>query len=107
MAERPTQQDDTHLQHVFYRGALLDSQLRDVEALAAVPPHLQLLLGPLQQIIQRLIVDLTVGRPAAVSNVAGPERCKALAAGFCRGSVDPSRGRGTSLWIPFWMSCTC
>ena len=49
-----------YLQHVFNRGALFDGQVWHVEALAAVPPHLQLLLRELQQVIQRLIVDLTV-----------------------------------------------
>lgn len=56
-----------YLKHVFYTGALLDSQLRHIEALAAVPSHLQLLLGELQQVIQRLVVDLTVRRPESIT----------------------------------------
>ena len=49
-----------HLEHVFNRGALLDSQVGHIEPLAAVPPHLQLLLGELQQVIQGFVIDLTV-----------------------------------------------
>ena len=56
--------DVPYLKHVLYRGALLDCQLRYVEALATVPPYLQLLLGELQQVIQRFIVYLTIRRSA-------------------------------------------
>lgn len=59
--------DQCYLEHVLHTAALLDSQLGHIEALAAVPPHLQLLLGELQQVIQRLIVDLTVRSPASTA----------------------------------------
>ena len=57
-----------YLEHVFHTVALFHSQLRHIEALAAVPSHLQLLLGELQQVVQCLVVDLTIGRPESTAH---------------------------------------
>ena len=55
-----------HIQHVIDGGAVLDGQIWHVEALACIPANLQLLFGPMQQVIQRLIVDLAVRGPAQI-----------------------------------------
>ena len=56
-----------HIQHGVHRCAFLMGKARDVEPPASVPAHLQLLLSPVQQVIQRLIVDLTVRCPGAAN----------------------------------------
>ena len=56
---------DANIQHVVDGRAVPDGQIRHMEAAPGIPAHLQLLPGPVQQIVERLIVDLAVGRPAA------------------------------------------
>ena len=78
-----------YLKHVFYRAALLHCQLRHVEALATVPPHLQLLLGELQQVIQRFIVYLTIRRPVDTWHTSASHAghlCVSCNIAFCRNS---------------------
>jgi len=59
-----TEQAGAHIEHVVYRLAVLGCQAGYVEAFPNTPAHLQLLFGPMQQVIQSLIIDLTVGSPA-------------------------------------------
>ena len=49
-----------HLHHVVERAAAAHIQVRDIEPFTSVPAHRQLLLREFEQVIQTLVVDLTV-----------------------------------------------
>lgn len=56
---------DANMKHVVDGRAVPDGQIWHMEAAPGIPAHLQLLPGPVKQIVERLVVDLAVGHPAA------------------------------------------
>lgn len=53
-----------HIEHVGHGGAVLNKKVWDMKSPGRIPANGQLLLGPSKQVIQRLVIDFTVGRPA-------------------------------------------
>lgn len=58
-----TAEPPSHLQEVIYSCAVLQQEVRGMEATLSIPPHAELLLGEAQQVVQGFIVYLTVGCP--------------------------------------------
>lgn len=58
------QQQKDCLEQVLDLCALLHIQIWDMEALAGIPSDGKLLIGEVQKVVQSLIVDFAVGRPA-------------------------------------------